>query len=388
MWRRLFAPFHRLVSGVSRFPESLVADDAAEGRLRAEQINNIKRHLSSIMLANACNAFVLLIALWPSSQRQLAIAWASTILMFTIYHGFKSRHLDRPTPPYVSSRAIDRVVRNAFLLGTLWASLPLLFFADASAGGQVVIACLCAGMLAGGAFAFASVPPAAVAFTAPIAVASTIAIGRSDDPAYLLVAILMVSYIAVLLRVVFVHAAQIARRIAEQIKAERQVRRDELTDLPNRVAFNEHLESAFARLDHLNEQFAILYVDLDDFKNVNDKLGHATGDKLLVQVGQRLTACARDVDLVARLSGDEFAAIVANLTESSAAIALANRIMSSLDGPFLIDGSEVFTAACVGIAIAPVDGASSEQLLKNADEALYAAKHGTGGSIRLHELGA
>ena len=96
------------------------------------------------------------------------------------------------------------------------------------------------------------------------------------------------------------------------------------------------------RLDRLHEQFAVLYVDLDDFKNINDKLGHATGDNLLVQVGQRLTACARDVDLVARLSGDEFAVIVASATESSTALALANRIVSSLDAPFLIDGITVF----------------------------------------------
>ena len=316
MWRGLFDPFCRLVSGVSRFSRTLLADDAIEGRLRAEQINNVKRHLSSIMLANACNAVVLVVALWPSSQRQLAIAWASTILMFTIYHGFKNRRLDRPKPSYVSSGVIARVVRNALFLGSLWASLPLLFFADASAGGQVIIACLCAGTLAGGAFAFASIPPAAVTFTAPIAVASAIAIGRSDDPAYLLVAILMVSYITVLLRVVFVHSAQLARRIAEQVKAERKVRRDELTDLPNRLAFNEGLENAVAHLNRLHEQFAVLYVDLDDFKNINDKLGHAAGDNLLVQVGQRLTACAKDVDLVARLSGDEFAVIVANATES------------------------------------------------------------------------
>ena len=385
MWRELFAPFRRLASGLLRFPGNLVADDAVEGRLRAEQINNVKRHLSSIMLANACNALVLVVALWPSSQRQPAIAWASTILMFTIYHGFKNRRPDRQKPSYVASKSIARVARNAFFLGCLWASLPLLFFANASAGGQVIIACLCAGMLAGGAFAFASIPPAAVTFTAPIAIASAISIGRSDDPAYLLVAILMVSYIAVLLKVVFVHSTQIARRIAEQIKAERKVRRDELTDLPNRLAFNERLENAFTRLDRLHEQFAVLYVDLDDFKNINDKLGHATGDELLVQVGQRLIACARSVDLVARLSGDEFAVIVASATESSTALALANQIVSSLDAPFLIDGITVFVAACIGIAIAPTDGASPEHLLKNADEALYAAKHGTGGPVRLHD---
>ena len=267
----------------------------------------------------------------------------------------------------------------------MWASLPLLFFADASAGGQIIIVCLCAGTLAGGAFAFASVPPAAIAFTAPIAVGSAIAIGGSGDPAYLLVAILMVSYIAVLLRVVFVHAAQTARRIAEQIQAERKICKDELTNLPNRLAFCEGLESAFARLDRLHEQFAVLYVDLDDFKNVNDKLGHAAGDKLLVQVGQRLIACAKGIDLVARLSGDEFAVIVANANGSSAAVALANRIIRSLDAPFLIDGIQVFTAACIGIAIAPTDGASPERLLKNADEALYAAKHGKCGAIQLHD---
>jgi diguanylate cyclase len=385
VWRGLKAALLRLISGMLRYPGNLFADDAIEGRIRAEQLNNVKRHLSSIMLANACNALVLVFALWPSSQRQLAIAWATTIVMFTIYHGFKNRRLDHELPSYVSSRSITRVVRNALLLGALWASLPLLFFADASAGGQIVIACLCAGMLGGGAFAFASIPPAAITFTGPIVFGSAIAIGRSGEPAYLLVALLMVSYILALLRVVFVHAAQIARRVAEQVRAERRVRRDELTDLPNRLAFHEGLESAFARLDHLHKQFAVLYVDLDDFKNVNDKLGHATGDKLLVQVGHRLRACARDVDLVARLSGDEFAVIVADTMETGVALGVASRIVSALDAAFQIDGIEMFTAACVGIALAPGDGASPDRLLKNADEALYSAKHGKGGAIRLHD---
>src|SRR5271167_3701075 len=234
------------------------------------------------------------------------------------------RHLSRDQnlrlkvrgPSYVSRRSIVRAARNALLLGSLWATLPLLFFSNASAGGQVIIACLCAGMLGGGAFAFASLRVAAIAFTVPIVVGSAIAIGRSGDQAYLLVALLMISYIAVLLRGVFVHATQIARRVSEQIQAERKVRSDELTNLPNRLAFFEGLESAFARSVRLNEHFAILYLDLNDFKNVNDRLGHVTGDKLLVQVGQRIKACVRNVDLVARLSGDEFAVIVAQPTSA------------------------------------------------------------------------
>jgi diguanylate cyclase (GGDEF)-like protein len=346
----------------------LVADDAVEGRIRAEQINNIKRYLASMMLANACNAAVLVIALWSSSQRQWALAWASTILLVTIYHGLKSLYSPNTKPSYVSTRAIVRAVRNAFLLGSLWAMLPLLFFSNASAGGQVIIACLCAGMLGGGAFAFASIPAAAIAFTTPIVIGSAIAIGRSGEAAYILVSVLMVSYITVLLKGVFVHSAQIATRVTAQVQAERRVRRDELTALPNRLAFYEGLEAAFARLARTHEQFAVLYFDLNDFKEVNDKFGHATGDKLLVHVGQRLRDCARDTDLVSRLSGDEFAVIAANATIPDAALTLANRIIASLDMPLLIDDIEVCASGCIGIAFAPSDGASPEALLKSADE--------------------
>src|SRR5271157_2784520 len=128
----LLTALNKLLSSVLHYPGNLVADDAVEGRIRAEQINNVKRHLSLIMLANACNALVLVVALWPSSQRHLAIGWASTILIFIIYHGYRYRHSTRTRPLNVSGQAIVRVVRNALLLGSLWASLPLLFFADAS----------------------------------------------------------------------------------------------------------------------------------------------------------------------------------------------------------------------------------------------------------------
>ena len=160
MPRWLPPPARKFLSSVLHYPTKLVVDDAVEGRIRAEQINNIKRYLASMMLANACNAAVLVIALWSSSQPQWALASASTILLVTIYHVLKSLYSPNAKPSYVSTRAIVRAVRNALLLGSLWAMLPLLFFSNASAGGQVIIACLCAGMLGGGAFAFASIPAA------------------------------------------------------------------------------------------------------------------------------------------------------------------------------------------------------------------------------------
>ena len=375
----------RLISQILCYPNSSVQDEAVEGRVRAEQINNVKRYLTWILLANICNALVLVAALWSSPLRRLAVAWASAIVIVGLYYGLRQRRIARTRPTYVSAHTISRAIRNSLLLGILWATLPLIFFADASPGGQVIIACLCAGMLGGGAFALASIPAAAIAFTGPIVVASAITIGRSGDVAYALVAVLMVSYISVLWRGIYVYASQIVQRVGEQVKAEREVRRDELTSLPNRLAFFEELATAFLRLTRSHEQFAVLYLDLNDFKIVNDRCGHAAGDMLLVEVGRRLKGSVRRVDLVARLGGDEFAIVVADVADAAIVTALAARIVSSLDRPFLIDGRQIYTGACVGIAFAPADGDNPEFLLKNADEALYDAKHRPGGVIQLFD---
>jgi diguanylate cyclase len=188
----------KMVSRILCYPNSSVKDEAVEGRVRAEQINNVKRYLTWILLANVCNALVLVTALWSSPLRQLAVGWAFAIIIVGLYYGLRQRHTALATPAYVSAHTISRAIRNSLFLGILWATLPLIFFADASSGGQIIIACLCAGMLGGGAFALASIPAAAIAFTAPIVVASAITIGRSGDIAYALVAVLMVSYISVL----------------------------------------------------------------------------------------------------------------------------------------------------------------------------------------------
>ena len=376
-----------LLSRILSYPSNSIHDEAIEGRIRGEQINNIKRYLAWILLANICNALVLVAALWSSPLRQSAVVWASAVVFVGLYFGLRQRHAASERPTYVSAHTITRAIRNSLLLGSLWATLPLVFFADASPGGQVIIACLCAGMLGGGAFVLASIPAAAIAFTAPIVISSAVTIGRSDDAAYFLVAVLMVSYIAVLWRGIYVYASQITKRVAAQVNAERNVRRDDLTGLPNRLAFFEALEGAFSRLASLREPFAVLYLDLNDFKIVNDRFGHITGDKLLVEVGRRLRESAREVDLVARLGGDEFAIAVANAQDAAIPTALAARIVSSLDRPFVIDDRDVCIGTCVGIAFAPTDGDIPELLLKHADEALYDAKHRPGGIIQLFDAG-
>jgi GGDEF domain-containing protein len=205
---------------------------------------------------------------------------------------------------------VHRLVRNAFVLGAAWGIVPVAFFADASSGGQLVITCLCSGMLAGGALAFATIPIAAIAFTAPIFVGIAICLSRDGDPAYALVAILVVVYGTVLLRAVFVNSLSFARRVIRQVEAERSVRQDPLTHLPNRVAFNETLDAALKRLALSGEEFAVLLLDLDRFKEVNDKFGHPAGDEFLVQIASRLQRCTRAAEHVARIGGDEFALVM------------------------------------------------------------------------------
>jgi diguanylate cyclase (GGDEF)-like protein len=381
---RIISKLRNIYSGDLSSFGGVAIDEVVSGRVRAEQLNIILYYLPSIMLANVCNALIFVVAVWPSPNRPLSLVWAATIVCYAIFYGIKGRR--KPFKPQsVSAHSIQRVVRNALLLGSLWAALPLLFFIGASAGGQLIITCLCAGMLAGGAFAFASVPVAAIAFTSPIFIASAVVIARSGDQAYFLVAMLMVVYTCVLIRGVFVHALQLTKRLAEQVQAEEQAHKDFLTKLPNRMSFNEDIEAALSRLKRGGEQFAVLYLDLDEFKSVNDRLGHGAGDELLVQVASRLKSCARASDSVARLGGDEFAIIANAINSSEQALAFAERLVETFSLPFMIDGSTVYNTVSIGIAIAPSAGVSSDVLMKNTDTALYRAKGEVGGSVQIFE---
>jgi diguanylate cyclase (GGDEF)-like protein len=169
-----------------------------------------------------------------------------------------------------------------------------------------------------------------------------------------------------------------AQRLAEE-KVRYMAHYDSLTGLPNRFLFNENLDHA---LKSGTCGAGLMYLDLDHFKSVNDTLGHPIGDKLLNAVALRLEACVRNGDLIARLGGDEFAILVGG--ENLKAIDhLANRIIEAIGLPFLVDGYEVTTGASIGIAYSPDHGDTPEQLLKNADLALYAAKaRGRGRFIR------
>ncbi len=160
-------------------------------------------------------------------------------------------------------------------------------------------------------------------------------------------------------------------RLLAQEKLAHMARHDVLTGLPNRVLFRERLERVLAEGAG---PMAVLYLDLDGFKAVNDTLGHPAGDTLLREVAERLQSCVRGCDLVARLGGDEFAIVQGAVSERADARALAHRIVELLGEPFTLSGQLVVIGASVGVAMAPKDGSSADDLLKAADIALYNAK--------------
>jgi len=156
---------------------------------------------------------------------------------------------------------------------------------------------------------------------------------------------------------------------------------DALTDLPNRVLLNERLEHALARVKR-GEIVAVHLLDLDYFKTVNDTMGHPAGDRLLKMVTARLRELVRETDTIARMGGDEFAVLQVAMSQPADATALALRIIDALSAPFVIDGQQVVIGATVGVAMGPLDGLSPEQLIRNADLALYRAKSDGRGTYR------
>ncbi|MGB3202790.1 MAG: EAL domain-containing protein [Nodosilinea sp.] len=153
-----------------------------------------------------------------------------------------------------------------------------------------------------------------------------------------------------------------------------QVYHDALTGLPNRAFFDQHLPQAIARIGQSEQMLAVMFLDLDHFKTINDTLSHAVGDLLLQQVTQRISTALRAEDIVARWGGDEFTLILPNLVSPADAAKVARRIAEQLTPPFLLQNHELHVTASLGIALFPQDGQDMTTLLQNADAAMYRAK--------------
>jgi diguanylate cyclase (GGDEF)-like protein/PAS domain S-box-containing protein len=170
----------------------------------------------------------------------------------------------------------------------------------------------------------------------------------------------------------------VVRDVTERTQAEEQIRHlayhDPLTELPNRLLLRDRINVALAQAERQRAKLAVLFLDLDRFKIINDSLGHDTGDALLQSVADRLRSSVRDSDTVARLGGDEFTILLPAIRADEDAILIARKILDSIRQPFLIHGRELYVTTSIGVSLYPEDGDRADILLKNADTAMYQAK--------------
>ncbi len=163
-------------------------------------------------------------------------------------------------------------------------------------------------------------------------------------------------------------------REREVVRARHFAHHDELTGLPNRTLLLDRLDQALARAKRQHKQLALLFLDLDRFKDINDRLGHAAGDKLLQRVAERLVSCIRGGDTACRYGGDEFVILLPEVDDEKHALDVAGKIRMRLAKPCLVDDHSIAVTASVGVAVYPIHGSNQHDLIKQADFAMYLAK--------------
>ncbi|WPL13456.1 Cyclic di-GMP phosphodiesterase Gmr [Thiorhodovibrio litoralis] len=178
-------------------------------------------------------------------------------------------------------------------------------------------------------------------------------------------------------------AKDLSETVAARERIEQLAYNDALTGLPNRVRLSERIEFAISLARRDSSRFAVLFIDLDRFKQINDSLGHMFGDQVLIEVAQRITSCLRRVDTTARIGGDEFVLLL-HQTDSYGAERTARRLLEVMARPFAIDGMEFSMGCSIGVAIYPEDGETLDDLIKNADSAMYHVKERGRGDFRFY----
>lgn len=202
------------------------------------------------------------------------------------------------------------------------------------------------------------------------------------------VIIIMVALAILLRRQVDIRTHELQSEVDERREAERKLDElayyDSLTKLPNRVSLLDHLKTAIGRAKRKNNNVAVLFIDIDRFKTVNDSLGHAAGDQLIIHVANRLQSCLRDEDSISRFGGDEFVAILQDITDLTYINHVTKRMLKCFNEAVHIESTEVFSSVCIGVALYPDDDNNGDNLLKYADAAMYHAKEQGGNNYQFY----
>ena len=494
-------------------------DEQARRRIRAAQIDAVVQLVPLTMTINILNAAIVVYVFWDIGATVFLIAWAALIALAAAASLWSWSRTRQNRPTGASARATKRIVLHAAFLAAIWGAAPLVLFPDADLMGQLILACLIAGMISGGAFGLSTVPKAGLVYTWTIVLAMESAFFLAGYRVFVFAALLLLLYAVFISRHLVAHGTLFVRHLRDQLKLEAQseviglllndfqenasdwlwetdangiltrvsdrfadaaektpseiqgalfsdviggqheyrppelldilnriaartafrdvvvpvqfgthwrfwllsakpvfdnagrfigyrgvgadvtekrlaeerntylARYDTVTGLPNRVSFQEEVDRALAEARANGQPVAMLCLDLDQFKSINDTLGHHVGDALLKQVGQRIRACARDRDIVARLGGDEFAILQLSPDLPTGTMVLARQIIDAFKAPFKLEHGDIAIDTSIGIAVAPADGWAADALMKKADMALLRRQSGRRRNLPLLRAG-
>jgi diguanylate cyclase (GGDEF)-like protein len=367
-------------------------------QIGADQLLAIVRATPAAVLGSLVNATIVAAALWGSVPSTPLLLWYFCCVALMTRAGLRWIKNRERRPRSLSRRVLVRAVVFAALFALPWAVLVTSYLGAVPHIEELVVIAVCAGMAASGSVALAPVYPAALAYMGILILPTAAKCFLLAASGYGLLGCLTLSYGAFLFAIIGIAARlsvdrtmanhQLAKKVADldeaNVRLAHIANHDLSTGLPNRILLSERIEQALERVGR-GQLVAIHLLDLDRFKEVNDTLGHPAGDRLLQMAANRLQALAQDGDTIARMGGDEFAIVQVNLVDVCDAGAMAERALASISEPYVIDGQQVVIGVSIGVAIGCDEQMSADQLVRNADLALYSAKGQGRGMFRFFE---
>ena len=350
--------------------------------IEAELISSIYKALPLMHLAVIINATAILLIMLPIYDFSSLITWYLLVLAVSAFRLYSVKRFNDIQPKIDEIvRWRDYIVLGAIANALVWAAVPWLFWSTPHALYQAFIVMIFAGMNAGALSTASPVLLAALSFITLTCSSLIIRFAVDGTPISWIMAAITLLFLLILIitsrRLNQMLARNIKSRIDQQ-EAEYQMEQmamyDHLTGLPNRRYFLKEMEQELSRSKRYGHICALLFIDLDDFKKINDTLGHEMGDKLLIEAAERLKGTVRNVDTVGRLGGDEFVVLLGNLSDMSEAQPVAENLLAQFRDPFTVEERELVLTASIGITIYPNDGKSPSELLRNADSAMYHSK--------------
>lgn len=366
----------------------------------AEDVASVVQGTSVGVVVTALNALIYVLESLRHDDRSFVVVWLGAILVLGAALSRMSRRAAGRQIRRVSARAARRMILTSVLFATPWAVLPLHVIGLQKTGDPLVVLLVSTGMLAGGIFMLHRAFVAALAFQSTILAAVIVSFHLGGWPQawpVTLYALLYGGFLAYFSYRTGETARQRDDSVVALSRAVDSLRRardenyllaniDDITGLLNRKAFNARLTEAVARQRGSGRGFALLLMDLDRFKNVNDLFGHGVGDELLAEIARRLRANLSEGDVIARLGGDEFAVILAEVRAPEQIRPIADRLLTAFEPPALLAGRRLHPGASIGAVICPEAGADPVELLIKADLALNRAKEsGRGQCVLFNE---